>query len=209
VASVELLRRIGVDVPAGETSEWLVGDRAAGLLRARMVELVGRHDEERPLDPGVPVAALARALGLPSPDLLPGLVGPPLVLDGGRVTAAGRPAGLPPDLEEKLAVVATDLAPAPFAAPTAGRLAEIGLHRAAVAAAARAGRLLDLGGGIVLLPPAEELAVAWLRELPQPFTTSEARQRLGTTRRVVLPLLDRLDRRGLTERHADDRRSVR
>ena len=48
----------------------------------------------------------------------------------------------------------------------------------------------------------------WLRELPQPFTTSEARVRLGTSRRVVLPLLEHLDRAGLTRRLPDDRRAV-
>ena len=39
-------------------------------------------------------------------------------------------------------------------------------------------------------------------------TTSAARQDLGTSRRVVLPLLDRLDRAGLTRRLVDDRREV-
>ena len=31
-----------------------------------------------------------------------------------------------------------------------------------------------------------------LAALPQPFTTSEARQALGTTRRVAIPLLEHL-----------------
>ena len=48
-----------------------------------------------------------------------------------------------------------------------------------------------------------------LRQLPQPFSTSEARQALGTSRRVALPLLDHLDRAGLTVRLPDDRRRVR
>jgi selenocysteine-specific elongation factor len=60
----------------------------------------------------------------------------------------------------------------------------------------------------VLLPGADRLAAAWLAELPQPFTTSEARKRLGTSRRVVLPLLGHLDRLGLTRRLPDDRREV-
>src|SRR5690606_37209885 len=102
-----------------------------------------------------------------------------------------------------------DLAGAPFVAPTADRMRELGLHRKAIAVASRADRLLDLGEGIVLLPGADALAVGWLGELSQPFTTSQARVRLGTSRRVVLPLLAHLDRRGLTVRHEDDRRSVR
>ena len=39
-----------------------------------------------------------------------------------------------------------------------------------------------------------------LAGLPQPFTTSEARQALGTTRRVVIPLLEHLDAKGWTRR---------
>jgi len=39
-----------------------------------------------------------------------------------------------------------------------------------------------------------------LRALPQPFTTSQARQALGTTRRVAIPLLEFLDAHGLTDR---------
>ena len=47
-----------------------------------------------------------------------------------------------------------------------------------------------------------------LAQLPQPFTASEARAALGTSRRVVLPLLDHLDRARLTRRLPDDRRTL-
>jgi selenocysteine-specific elongation factor len=39
-----------------------------------------------------------------------------------------------------------------------------------------------------------------LAALPQPFTTSAARQAMSTTRRVVIPLLEHLDARGWTRR---------
>jgi selenocysteine-specific elongation factor len=47
-----------------------------------------------------------------------------------------------------------------------------------------------------------------LAGLPQPFTLGEARRALGTTRRVAVPLLELLDRRGATRRLPDDRRTV-
>jgi selenocysteine-specific elongation factor len=47
-----------------------------------------------------------------------------------------------------------------------------------------------------------------LATLPQPFTLSEARQALRTSRRVAVPLLELLDRRRLTRRLPDDRRTV-
>jgi len=54
-----------------------------------------------------------------------------------------------------------------------------------------------------------ELAADQLADLPQPFTTSEARQALGTTRRVVIPLLEHLDRLGVTERMDAGHRRLR
>jgi selenocysteine-specific elongation factor len=160
----------------------------------------------------VPRPALAELLGLPSAELVSRLVAPPLREVRGRVTAVPeadeKQGDLPDALQRAVGAVAADLQEAPFSAPTADRLQELGLDARALTAATRAGRLLHLGNGIVLLPDADRQAVEQLRELPQPFTTSEARSRLGTTRRVVLPLLQHLDRQGRTRRHPDDRRSV-
>jgi selenocysteine-specific elongation factor len=47
-----------------------------------------------------------------------------------------------------------------------------------------------------------------LADLPQPFTAAEARQALKTTRRVAIPLLEFLDRAGVTLRLPDDRRRL-
>jgi selenocysteine-specific elongation factor len=172
-----------------------------------MGALVEQHHADHPLDAGVPLPALAERLGVPEAELLAPLVEPPLTLVDGRVSVAGR-STLPPEVAAAVAELRSELADAPFAAPTADRLRAVGLSPRAVAAAAKAGELLHLGDGIVLLPDADHRAVELLRELPQPFTTSEARTRLGTSRRVALPLLQHLDRRRLTRRLPDDRRTV-
>ena len=62
---------------------------------------------------------------------------------------------------------------------------------------------------IVLAPGAGAEAALALARLPQPFTAAEARQALGTTRRVAIPLLEYLDRAGITRRLPDDRRRLR
>jgi selenocysteine-specific elongation factor len=67
---------------------------------------------------------------------------------------------------------------------------------------------LRLAPELVVAPDAAERAVRLLRSLPQPFTTSEARQALGTSRRVALPLLEHLDGQRRTVRLADSRRTV-
>jgi selenocysteine-specific elongation factor len=53
------------------------------------------------------------------------------------------------------------------------------------------------------------LAMRVLTSLRQPFTTSEARQALTTTRRVAIPLLEYLDARGWTLRLDGGHREVR
>jgi selenocysteine-specific elongation factor len=129
-----------------------------------------------------------------------------VVRDGRIVGAAG--VGLPAEIRAGVEAVRADLADSPFVAPEAYRLAELGLGRRELAAAVRAGALLKVADGIYLLPGADTAAAAVLADLSQPFTLSEARRALGTTRRVAVPLLELLDARGLTRRGPDDRRTL-
>jgi selenocysteine-specific elongation factor len=213
VVNVETLRQIGVpDESAAAESvvragQWLMSADRTDRTAKQILQLVTEHDRERPLDRGLPVAVLAERLDLPSPELAAAALREPLHLHGGRVLASDEDT-LPAELEQALAALAHDLAASPFSAPTADRLRELGLDTTRTAAAAKAGRLLRLAPGIVLLPGADARAIEQLSALPQPFTTSEARSRLGTSRRVVLPLLEHLDRAGLTRRLPDDRRLV-
>lgn len=55
-------------------------------------------------------------------------------------------------------------------------------------------------------PDALARAAGVLAGLPQPFTVSEARRALGTTRRVAVPLLEQLDARRVTRRAGDGTR---
>ena len=96
----------------------------------------------------------------------------------------------------------------PFAAPEAEDLKELGLGPKELAAAKRAGRLLRLANGVVLLPSAPREALAVVSQLEQPFTLSAARKTLGTTRRVAIPLLEHLDATGATSL-VDGKRFVR
>ena len=196
-----LLARIGAPrtpLPEGTlvAGDWLVAPGLVSGLRARLADLV----TDRPVAP----AEAANALGLPDPAIVTALVAPPLRVDAGRVAGPG---GLPPDLIRAASVLRDELSG--FAAPEAGRLDSLGLDAAALATLHRAGLLLRVDERVVLLPGADERAVVVLAQLEQPFTTSAARQALGTSRRVVLPLLAHLDATGRTVRLADDRRRLR
>ncbi len=211
-----LLAKLGYDVSDTETEtetvavtagDWLLDRSRLPALQHQLRALVAEHDRIYPLDPGVPVAVAAERLSLPTADLVLALATTPLRVDQGRVRG-DTGTTLPSALEQSLQRLADDLSGQPFAAPSADRLVGLGLDARALAAAAKAGRLLRLGDGIVLLPGADEAAVAALTGLPQPFTVSQARIVLGSSRRVVLPLLAHLDRLGRTRRLPDDRRQV-
>lgn len=208
------LTALGLTVPEGtpEAAGWLVDADVVAELATRLVDAITAHAAAEPLDPGLPTRAAARALDLPDPRLLDLVVADPraaaIVRDGGQVRRRDAQ-GLPAPVLRALDTVDADLAHAPFAAPEAYRLAELGLGTRELGAAAKAGRLLRVGDGIYLRPDAPDEAVARLAELPSPFTLSEARQTLGTTRRVAVPLLEYLARQGRTRRDDEGRHAVR
>jgi selenocysteine-specific elongation factor len=198
------LAAMGV-VPAGVppvAGDWFAEPGHWQRLAQRLGEEVARHHTEHPLEPGAPVEALRHRLGLPDRILVEALVRPPLTLTGGRI-AIGPPG--PPDGLAALVDRAFD-GLGPFTAPETHAL---GLTGKQVAAAVRAGLLVHLAPNVVLRAAAPGDAAQVLAALPQPFTLSEARQALTTSRRVAVPLLELLDRRGVTDRRPDDRRTVR
>ncbi|MDF5759180.1 selenocysteine-specific translation elongation factor [Spongiactinospora sp. TRM90649] len=196
------LAAMGCDPDAAEASgagEWLVDPARWAELSERLGELVAGQ-------PGIPVDAARTALGLPSRELVEALVAarPPLSVADGRVDAG---TGLPDSVLAAVERLRPELAAAPYQAPGAARLAELGLTTRAVALAARAGLLVRLADGVVLLAGADTAAARLLAALGRPFTAADARTALDTTRRVVIPLLEHLDRLGLTRR-LDDRLRV-
>src|SRR5205807_248909 len=111
----------------------------------------------------------------------PPQAGPALVLRAGRVGTTGT-AGLPDAVAGAVARLEADARVAPFRAPESARLTELGLGPREIAAAVRAGALLRIADGVVLPPGALDEAAQVLGRLPQPFTLSQARQALDTTR---------------------------
>ena len=215
-ASRELLRRIGVPVrarlPHGVVAagNWLVSRARWEAWTQALRAAIDRHPAGL-LDAGMTFADLVRALGLDDPQLLVALLRscPELDDSGGRVRKRGSAPVLRPDLEQAVSRLVASLQVAPFAAPEQHELAGFGLGHRELGAAAAARAILLLPGDIVLLPSAPDVAAERLRDLAQPFTLSAARQAFGTTRRIAVPLLEHLDRIGITERVDGELRRLR
>ncbi|WP_067186175.1 selenocysteine-specific translation elongation factor [Microtetraspora niveoalba] len=195
---------------AVETGGWIVDGEMWSRWRDGLAEAVDRWAAAHPMRPGLPPAAAVRELGLPDGALLDALVRqePGLVADRDGVHRRRMTVTLPPGAQRALDDLLGRLAARPFAAPEAGELAEAGLTEGHLGVAVKRGDLVRLAGGVYLRPDAIDEAVRRLSALPQPFTASEARQALATTRRVALPLFEELDRRGHTRRVDARLRSV-
>jgi selenocysteine-specific elongation factor len=184
-------------VPVGD---WLISAERwqhwQSAARAAVTEQAARS----PLDPSPTVAAVSYTLGMPDVALVAPLArAAGLIVERGRLRAVTAPS-LPPAVEAALDTLCQRLDAEPFAAAEALELAAAELTPAVLAAAVRAGRLVALGEGIWLLPDWPEVAVRRLAALSQPFTVSQARQALGTTRRVAVPVLEALDAARRTRR---------
>jgi selenocysteine-specific elongation factor len=225
------------ELPPAVAGDWLADPEHWAALRAELPAVVADFCARDPLAPGMPTEAARASLKLPSRDLVSALVSGDIVADGGYlriITRHARDAGsasapdaagqsaqasasapasaagrLPPNIAAAVQTVLDDLARDPFAAPDAERLRGLGLDARALATAARAGLLLRVADLVVLGPGAARQAAELLAELDPPFTTSQARQALRTSRRVAIPLLEYLDRARITERLPGDLRRIR
>jgi selenocysteine-specific elongation factor len=234
-----VLTAMGLGAPAPVAGDWRADPSFWAAAQDRLAALTRQYAADHPLAVGLPVEAARAALGLPdrvlvealaaagavivrdgyltvpAPAAAPALAGPGQAEPGGPGRSEpgepepARAASLPEPLLTAVRAIRSDMATDPFRAPEAGRLRELGLDAKAIAAAARAGLLLRVSDQVVLAPGADHAAARALAQLPQPFTTAQARQALRTTRRVAIPLLEFLDRARITERLPDDRRRIR
>jgi selenocysteine-specific elongation factor len=212
---VDDLRRINLVGPGAapppevrELSGWWVHLPTYDKWRQKLRALVENDAQRDQLTPGVSQGAVRDALGTSAAHFID-----QLAADAGLEQHSGyiRLPRVRIDLgraEAGVAKLEARLHANPFVAPLAGELDSLGLGVRELAAAERAGRVFRLQGGVVLLPSAPALAIQALAQLPQPFTTSQARQALGTSRRVAIPLLEHLDGIGRTRRIDDEHREV-
>jgi selenocysteine-specific elongation factor len=213
---VDHLRKLGLlpgldtDAPQGVRvfGDWWVHAPVLEAWQHRLRAAVEALQEKDPLAPGLSMGAARDLLRLPGERLLSHVIrGAELEQEGGHIRLPGSQDNLGP-IEPAIVQLERRLSAAAFHAPEADELAALGLGARELAAAERTGRLLRLRDGVVLLPTAPALAMRTLAGLAQPFTTSQARQALDTTRRVAVPLLEHLDSRGWTKRIDAGHRTV-
>jgi len=203
--------------PAVVTSRTLAwtGEAWEAAAAAAIEAVEGQHRAD-PSAPGLPAQtarAAARAPGWPAAagnEVVEALVaGGRLVADGPALRTPGHGVRLDPAQRALRARVEAALDEAGVGLLGDRALADLGADRKATALLVRLGVLVPIAPGGYLGRAALEGAVAALRRSftdGRPFAASEAREALGTTRRTLIPLLEYLDRTGVTVRQGDLRR---
>jgi selenocysteine-specific elongation factor len=214
----ELEAIVGHEVPAidGATRRgawWLGADVLERATRAG-AGAARDHHAANPLEPGAPAAdvkrAIASAVGRPLHPALDALLD--AVVAGGGLVADGPVLRLPehrpdvarraPELDSVRRVVEAG-EPTP---PTIGRLVAAGHPRDVVDAAIRTGVVVRIAPDLVVTAGFLERALAEIRSAgAEGLTVSALRERLGTSRKYAVPLVEHLDARGLTIRRGDVR----
>jgi selenocysteine-specific elongation factor len=199
VVEVDWLAAAGLseDPAAVRAGEWWVDQHRWVEWQDALLALTNGED----LVDGLAVDAVRDRLGVPDSRLVSRLVATQsaLLIENGLVRRREAEVDLSP-IAELLARLDRD----PLAAPNGDEVRA--LDRGALARGVRAGRLLQIAPGLYVGPEAPDRAVERLAELSQPFPVSAATQALGSSRRIVVPLLEHLDAARRTRRLADGTR---
>lgn len=184
----------------------LVAAGEVDRLTAAVAAAVAEFHERQPLEPGIDLAELAPRLGVPMgvARTLATEV-PDLVVEGSRVRSTGHVAT--PTADPGAVAFLDALTASPFTPPTP---AGTGTDPATVRALVRAGAVVEAEGVYFArqaYDDAVQRIVATLREraveATPGLTVAQVRDLLGSSRKHVLPLLNRLDREGITCRRGD------
>ena len=187
--------------------------------RGRAAELIDAAHAAHPERPGLALDALRGGLrqALPFSGVFDALVAA-LTKPGGGFTQAGaairrashRPT-LPPKLQAAGERIRRALAAQGLEPPSIKELAPDDVSRQALRFLRDTGEAVEIGPDLVLAAESFQRARAAIGRFIRatgPATASDVRQMLGTTRRVLIPLLEHLDKTGLTRREGD-RRALR
>src|SRR5205807_5532619 len=118
-------------------------------------------------------------------------------------------ATLPPQIQPAAAKIRETLRAKSFDPPARKEIAQDRHLQSAIRFLIEQGEIIEVGPDLILLREAAEQmqsAIVAFISRNGPATVSELRQELGTSRRVLVPFLEHLDRRGITRREGDRRK---
>jgi selenocysteine-specific elongation factor len=202
-----------------EAGPYLV--RAEDWTRARQCisQAVASYHQTHPQQQGLPLTGARRlvqeSLGLGSSSqptdaiceaMIATFAGDDIQRTGTVLRRADHQPVLPPKLQAAGQVILDTLRERPFDPPSAKELARNDASHQALKYLIATGQVIDLGQHTVLSATAYASAIEQIRHqlrVTGSATVSELKAMLGSSRRVMVPLLERLDRDRITRREGD------
>lgn len=204
---------------AAEGKLVLAGDFAVATatwqpLRRRAADAIDAYHRSHPEQKGLSLSDLRSTLeaDLPFAGLLESLVadlcGSDFVQVGNAIRRVTHRPALLPLLHAAAAKLRATLGSKPFDPPSRKQLAPDSVSQQALRFLIETGETVEISAEVVMaaesLGRMTELVRQYIRA-NGPATVSQLRQELGCSRRVIVPLLERLDRDGITLRNGDTR----
>jgi selenocysteine-specific elongation factor len=183
-------------------------------LIKRAEELIAGEHKAHPNQIGLPLLRLRETIArdLPFAEVFDVLISElcrnGFVRTGETIARASHRPSLPPPLQSAATKIRALLSAKPFDPPSRSELAANATAQQALRFLRDSGEVLELSGEIVLATESfnkmRQTITAFLRQ-NNSAAASDLRQLLGTSRRVIIPFLERLDRDGVTRRVGDKR----
>jgi selenocysteine-specific elongation factor len=181
-------------------------------VRAQAIGLIDAVHKETPASAGVDLSDLRSALRIQEPEVLESLVADlcegDFVRKGSVVARTSHRPTLPAHVQPVEKRVLEALSKQPFDPPSRNVIESDSHARQVVRFLIERGDVTELAPDVVLLRESFERMKSQVAEFISkngPATVSELRQTLGSSRRIMVPLLERLDRDGVTRRVGDKR----
>ena len=181
-------------------------------LRERAARLIDAAHRTHPERRGLELSELRAALKAISPAVFDALMADlcrtDCVRTGSMIARGSHCPSLPPEILPVAEKIRAALAAKPFDPPDRGTLSKDRHAKEALRFLIEQGDMVELNSEIVLLRDAAEQmrsTVVGLISDHGPATASQLRQAIGTSRRVIIPFLEYLDRVGVTQRIGDSR----
>ncbi|HEY2800337.1 MAG TPA: selenocysteine-specific translation elongation factor [Chthoniobacterales bacterium] len=207
----EVLRRL-----AAEQKLTLAGSLAADVsawraLRDRAIKLIDQGHAESPQTSGLNLSILRSKLRGYSAGIINAVVADLVACDFIRrdetIARRSHQAELPASLDAASAEILRQLSEKPFDPPTAKAVTPNQDAHKAMRFLIASGRVIQLDANLVLAAAAFEkmkgVIVSFLGKKAGGASASEIRQELQTSRRILIPLLEYLDRKNVTRRKGD------
>ena len=181
-------------------------------LSAQAAQLIDEAHKQNPERAGVDLNELRSALRIQEPEMLEALVADLCNCDfirrGSVVARTSHRPALPTHVQPVEKKIREALSKKPFDPPSRKAIESDPRARQVMGFLIENGDVIEIASDVMLLRESFErmkLQVAEFISKNGPATVSELRQALGSSRRVMVPLLERLDRDGVTRRTEDKR----